>query len=828
MTAEIQRARDYVAEVKSALGPLSSEYRSFLNILKLYKSRELSPTDVIVKISDLFHDDDGLIRGFDAFLPPEYRMDQRPNTDDGKGGKNDNDNEMEVTEMDEEDQHKEKVSSSTSVDATESLSRVAEGKVREVESDQKRRSRIRISLGSTKKRPAKDMDNVASSVVAQHPCYNDFGKGETSQTGLHPISSSQSLSFSPSKRRVRNIKLTTLGEEKGRRKRQLLCRRGSSSFSSVAAPAKDVAVTKKYATSSMDVTAKDEDIILSPPLINHSSDLLYNCNPIQIINRNAILQQKQQQQQQQNANDSCGGGIPVDCQLCRSKRNAIAITNTEPVLLCDQMGCNTEYHLGCLYNAGLFRTKDDNDEKRSIEEDGSSSVNDVNLAIPPGEIYCVECQASGATAVLAKYFDKVEDERSHFSSNRAYVTALLEKQMTENPNGNMNMDSKQLKNMPRSEIWFSHELHRLAMSSSDSLDAGKNSGDDNVNENSADFLVGKPVILYNTLDNEYHSGRIVDKRICTVYPPCKRKGKSCDVNGTTRIEHLQYYGVGPLSTCEFLVRFPAGLQGRKKDFLRWIMLEEHSVFIGISLIEGKISKSNNEGGSGGVWKPAMILARSALELVLIRALLNEDERGNLFSYGKNESSNDKWVLASFFGEERQSLLRLRDEARDLLHDDRMGINGVSEITKDGKVSNDTQVEDEENYLLPSFRHPLAFVDGPLALLYSEKVERERCIAWSRLILDKSNHPRALLLHDEYSVQAHSSAPKQDNGDVTRSTNCDNQLRGLDLLWLARLVEKVSSSSFEHPSIQMSKENILSFKCENVTSVVTAMASLQRQ
>ena len=805
MTTEIQRARDYVAEVKSALGPLSSEYRSFLNILKLYKSRELSPTDVIVKISDLFHDDDdGLIRGFDAFLPPEYRMGQRPNTDDGKDGKNDSDNEMEVTEMDEEDQHKEKVSSSTSVDATESLSRVAEGKVREAESDQKRRSRIRISLGSTKKRPAKDMDNVASSVVAR--------KGETSR--LHPISSSQSSSSSPSKRRVRNIKLTTLGEEKGRRKRQLLCRRGSSSSSSLAAPAKDVAVTKKYATSSMDVTAKDEDIILSPPLINHSSDLLYNCNPIQIINRNAILQQKQQQQQQQNANDSCGGGIPVDCQLCRSKRNAIAITNKEPVLLCDQKGCNAEYHLGCLYNAGLFRTKDDNDEKRSIEEDGSSSVNDVNLAIPPGEIYCVECQASGATAVLAKYFDKVEDERSHFSSNRAYVTALLEKQMTENPNGNMNLDSKQLKNMPRSEIWFSHELHRLAMSSSDLLDSGKNSGDD-----SADFLVGKPVILYNTLDNEYHSGRIVDKRVCTVYPPHKRKGKSCDVDGPTRIEHLQYYGVGPLSTCEFLVRFPAGLQGRKKDFLRWIMLEEHSLFIGISLIEGKMSKSINEGG-GGVWKPAMILARSALELVLIRPLLNEDERGNLFFYGKNESSNDKCVLASFFGEERQSLLRLRDEARDLLHDDRVGMNGVSEITTDGKVSN--------NFLSLSFCQLLAFVDGPSALLYSEKVERERCIAWSRLILDKSNHPRALLLHDEYSVQAHSSAPKQDNGDVTRSTDCDNQLRGLDLLWLARLVQKVSSSSSEHPSIQMSKENLLSFKCENVTSVVTAMASLQGQ
>lgn len=816
MTNEIQRARDYVAEVKLALGPTSSEYRSFLNILKLYKSREISPTDVIVQISHLFHNDDGLIRGFDAFLPPEYQMGQRPLTGDCNDG-NVNENEKEVTEMDDEDrvcgdEDEGKFSSSKLEDTTESGSSMAETKVHEeVESEQKKRTRIRISLGSTKKRPRNEVD-----------------KGDTSQTELHPISSPQSLLSPISTRRVRNIKVTTLGEEMGRRKRQLLCLRGHSSISSssVIAPAKDVAakkdaaVTKKDVASYTDVTAaKDEDIILSPPLIDHSSDLLYDCNPIQIINRNAILQQKQQQ----NANDSCGGDvIPVDCQLCRNKRNAIAITNNEPVLLCDQSGCNAEYHIGCLYNAGLFRTKDDNDEERNIEDDASSSINDVTLAIPPGEIYCVECQASGATAVLAKYFDKVEMERSHFSCSRAFVTALLEKQMTENPNGNMNIDNKQLKNMPRSEIWFSHEVHRLAMASSDSLDAVKNTNEDN-----ADFLVGKPVILYNTLDNEYHNGRIVGWRICTVYSPRKRKVKS-DVDGPTRIENLQYYGVGPLSTCEFLVRFPAGLQGRKKDFLRWIMLEEHSLFIGISLIEGRTSKPNEVGG-GGVWKPAMILARSALELVLIRPLLNEDERGNLFFYGKNESSNDKWILASFFGEERQSLLRLRDEARDLLHDDRVGINGVSEIMTDGKVPNDTQVEYKENYLLPSFRHPLAFVDGPLALLYSEEVERKRCIAWSRLILDKSNHPRALLLKDEYSVQAHSSAPKQDNGDSTKSsTSGGNQSRGLDLLWLARLVEKVSSSSSEHPPIQTSKDNLLSFKCENVTSVVTAMASLQRQ
>ena len=172
-------------------------------------------------------------------------------------------------------------------------------------------------------------------------------------------------------------------------------------------------------------------------------------------------------------------------------------------------------------------------------------------------------------------------------------------------------------------------------------------------------------------------------------------------------------------------------------------------------------------------------------------------------------------------------MRLRDEARDLLHHDRVGINGVSEIMADRTVSNGTQVEDGDNHLPPSYRHPLAFVDAPLAPLYSERVERERCIAWSRLILHISDHPRALLLHDEYSVQAH-IMPKQDNGDLTRSRKSGNQSQGLDLLWLARLVEKVSSSSSEHPSIQISKENLLSFKCENVTSVVTAMASLQRQ
>ena len=486
------------------------------------------------------------------------------------------------------------------------------------------------------------------------------------------------------------------------------------------------------------------------------------------------------------------------------------------------------------------------------------------LAIPAGEVYCAECHSMGAASVLAGYFDKVDFERSHFSCNRAYVTALLKKHMTENPDGNV-VDStddedggstaisrRRLKNMPRSELWYAHELHRLATTSSlRSTTAGRNDdgdgkmeaergdpcdddGPDDVegeayekdrDESSAEFLVGKSVTLYNNLDNEYDVGRIVDWRACTVYPrPLTFPGLATrdrngsirvDINhggcggggggGGIRIEDLQYYGMGPLFTCEFLVRFPPGLLGRRKGLLRWIMLEEHSLAVGISLIQGKTSKPKGGGGGGGMWKPATILARSALELVAIRPLLCEVERGNLFGTmgrekntggeGTKEESiangDKKWALASFFGESQHALLHLPDEAHGLLERERtenvvkvttsMSMTGekgaVDEISPNsarGTVSNSRvgevggngelderspgeytqQSKEEENDVPSSLRGPLASVDVPLALALAEQSERERCKAWSRLILHRSDHPLALLSYDEYSVQLH--------------------------------------------------------------------------
>ena len=74
---EIHQARNYVARVKSSLGETSTEYELFLSTLKSYRTRQLSPLEVISRISNLFRNCEqcsALILGFNAFLPAEYQI----------------------------------------------------------------------------------------------------------------------------------------------------------------------------------------------------------------------------------------------------------------------------------------------------------------------------------------------------------------------------------------------------------------------------------------------------------------------------------------------------------------------------------------------------------------------------------------------------------------------------------------------------------------------------------------------------------------------------------------------------------------------------------
>jgi hypothetical protein len=81
---------------------------------------------------------------------------------------------------------------------------------------------------------------------------------------------------------------------------------------------------------------------------------------------NNYKQQQHPQPQQQKHADEYYDGVPVDCKPCDGRRDAIAIANNEPVLLCEQRGCNAEYHLGCLYECRprLFRKRREDAEAK--------------------------------------------------------------------------------------------------------------------------------------------------------------------------------------------------------------------------------------------------------------------------------------------------------------------------------------------------------------------------------------------------------------------------------------------------------------------------------
>ena len=293
---EIQRAKDFVVRVKIALGASSSEYRNFLHTLRMYKSKELSPTDVIVRMSTLFSGVDDLIRdelieGFDAFLPPEYRISERG----GRAGLGD----------------------VGGVDVDNGIN----GKEDEETDDESNRG-IKDEVKRAAKRRIVD-DNLDAGGRDGYSVDENDNNGHLGTKRPRPL----------------------LGDD------------DDSSASLASNPA---AAAAAAADSRIKITGAD--IILSPPFIDPSTDLIHGgYNPVQIANRNRRDDDgnsaRGQQPSRQQRTDDYFDGIVVECRLCKGKRDAVAIANNEPVLLCEQRGCNAEYHLGCLYDyrPRLFR-----------------------------------------------------------------------------------------------------------------------------------------------------------------------------------------------------------------------------------------------------------------------------------------------------------------------------------------------------------------------------------------------------------------------------------------------------------------------------------------
>ncbi|KAL9188149.1 hypothetical protein ACHAXT_006527 [Thalassiosira profunda] len=781
-------ARDYVAHVKLVLGPDSERYRTFLSSLRGYRTGVLTPQEVIGRMRNIFGRNRELILGFNAFLPAEFRI-----VEPGVPA---------VVPMDEEED---------------------------------------------------------GPPVVHSPARAKKRKGAKKEEGDMNDEDSNRVTTSHHKRKRRDAPQDPDPPKRKRLRVRAKSDAPRSNIKFTSAPSN----TARFA-SKRRINANTQ-IILSPPAVG----------PLDMVHEYAPGRDGEYAYEMHTDH--------VDCKLCKGKRDSVATATHEPVLLCEQRGCNAEYHLGCLYDHDppLFpQKKESGDAPGPVPNEGGAGGGSnggeapSQYEVPDGDIFCAKCAEEGSTAVLEKYFDKVDYDRSHYSCSRAYVCAMLEKHMKANPSGNIverslaqakaGIAEVRLRPSPRSELWYATELTARALQIEGAAHKAPPMDD------TAECLVGKPVRLYNSLDDEYHLGRIVDFRACTAYPPLYGVGDGPPVtkNNTVQMRDLEYYGTSSLSTSEVLVRFPAGLQGRKKQLLRWIVLEEHSLAVGVSLIQGQTSKLR--GVTHEKWKPAMILARSALELVTVRQFLHEDEEGALFAnmrLGGSERDatrpDDRWALTSFFGEEQHALLRLRDEARDLLVDvvneEENAANGAvdSGADKPGEAKTPSAdnpqafgSEDEKPAAEtePPRRELLADVDVPLGLALAERAEQKRCVRWSRFLLQKSNHERALVSSDEHSTQiwlesdgkAVGYAPAEDEGEVddssvdadttavTDSSEATTSVqplveRGMDRMWLAQLVEKAASRP-----MPLCKDSITGIKFKPVTSVPKAIASLQRR
>ena len=542
------------------------------------------------------------------------------------------------------------------------------------------------------------------------------------------------------------------------------------------------------------------------------------------------------------------------CFACKGERDSEAERHGEPVLLCDGHLCGREYHLGCL---GL-------------------------KAVPEGHFYCPRCEtAGGAAAHLEAYLDSAEEESSAFSSSKEYVHHLLRTQMrraiaaedeasagramdemvaTEGraprnrparrsgegggrERGGIGMATDhwpERERPPRSELLDVRTFYAAAMrdvhtrsrtvpgpdgivgsgvgagaevQASPSFDGGASS----MNFGPS-FLVGRPIQLYCPSDNEYHRGRIVGWR------------------ASARYRLSEFYGGrdggkdhDSIASSEFMVRFPAGINGRRRSLRQWIVLEEHSVAVSIAIVFAQFNR-----GSRGLssYRPAQLFVRSSLELIPVRRLLSRAGHGV-----------DPQGLIFFFGEASQAYLRLGDEVGGFFSPAFDTHRGETRVEKDSApLSKALSAGDQ--------CQPVNLA-GTLAFL--EHDEQTRVNAWHRMPLHDSQHEKALTVLDEFTlgpIPIRAMSQKLDSGradskvleddcgkesgtasdhnteDESRSlvNTCPQIEKGIDRQWLLRTA-RAQNIELEQSLDVVAGLTIKPVACKDMP---WAMALLQRQ
>ena len=367
-------------------------------------------------------------------------------------------------------------------------------------------------------------------------------------------------------------------------------------------------------------------------------------------------------------------GVPVShefvtgvCAGCGGRKNEEL--KNDPIVLCDGKGCGREYHLQCCL------------PPLTLEE------------VPVGAYLCIDCDPDGTSAQLEQYFDNVWESRANFNTSRDYVLSLFDE------------DHR----IPVSEFPRISELHRDAIAGVKNMQAASVPED----PLSPEFLIGKPLRLYCPDGNRYHSGRILDYRHATHLRPIS---SSFPLDASD----FQYGEISEFSRCEFLVAFPAGVDYRKRTIHQWLILEEHSLAVGTSLIWAFDARKKD-------WSPGITWLRTSLELVPILERVSES-RGQVLYETSKIGQTKTWALTQVFGKETHLLLILRKEAVDLFSP------SLAE-----RFSRKTETADGPR------------IDLAAMLAYTEVDEQRRIRHWSRLPLKNVAHEKALSIADKYML-----------------------------------------------------------------------------
>jgi hypothetical protein len=453
------------------------------------------------------------------------------------------------------------------------------------------------------------------------------------------------------------------------------------------------------------------------------------------------------------------------CAGCLGSKNQELVN--EPTVLCDGKKCGREYHLSCC----LPRL-----------ELGQ---------IPEGSYLCIDCDPEGSSSQLELYFADIAEARSNFSTSREYIESLF-----------------QGHRIPVSEVQRVAELHRdaiatvnpmlLAASSASSQDTPEDadalaSVNPNVAASSssqdtlvgADFLIGKPLRLYCPEGNAYHDGRIIDWRRATHLRPITSSPPQYD-------RDFLFGTMSEIARCEFLVSFSAGLNYRKRTVHQWIILEEHSLAVGTSLIWCFPSKKED-------WVPGITWLRTSLELIPVLEMLSESEGEVRYVDSKIGQTNSKrWSLTQIYGAQTHMLLLLREQSADFFSP---------------SFSERFQKSNEDGG-----------IDIPMMLAYTEAEEQRRIRRWFRLPLQNALHEKALTIADEYMLPPLEVKPTPDSSKEKSAVvslgprPCPLIRQGLDRMWIMDQVEGGLTS----------KDTAASLSCQRVKSRAEAIRQLQEK